>query len=172
MKTDIALSASSLSCVSSILIIALVVIEHRHALRPTSLFSLYVALSAVIDGIKCRSYFLRHGFYTEAAILGSLAAAACLSKVVLIIVQEFPKTHLLIDEDLKKCIGKEETSGFWWRSIFGWLNSTFAAGFKRRLLLDDLEPLNHELSSEVLLKKYRSKWKPSMLRYSHICHSN
>lgn len=114
LKSDIALAAASMSCVASFTIVVLVVAEHRFTLRPTSLLSLYILLSLLLDVVKSRSYFLRHGL----SVLGGLSTTAAAAKAILIGVQEIPKTALLIDKELRYTASKKATSGFWSRSVF------------------------------------------------------
>ncbi len=154
MRSDIALAAASMSCVASFTIVVLVVVEHRFTLRPTSLLSLYILMSLLLDVVKSRSYFLRHWM----SALGGLSAAAAAAKAILIAVQEIPKTALLIDENLRHTTSKEATSGFWNRSVFAWLNSIFLVGFRQTLCLEDLEPLDPPLSAGPLLNRFIPKW--------------
>ncbi|OAR02511.1 hypothetical protein LLEC1_06553 [Akanthomyces lecanii] len=154
LGSDTALAAASMSCVASFTIIVLIIVEHRFTLRPTSLLSLYILLSLLLDVVKSRSFFLRHGMST----LGSISAVAAAVKAILIGVQEIPKTALLIDQKLRQTASKEATSGFWSRSVFAWLNSIFLLGFRQTLHLEDLEPLDPPLSARPLFNQFNPKW--------------
>lgn len=120
----------------------------------------------LLDVVKSRSYFMREGLYEHAAHLGGLAAAAGASKLIIIIAQEVPRNNLLVDEAMRGTVGKEATRGFWSRSLFAWLNATFAAGFRRTLTLEDLEPLSPELSSQLLLGRFTAAWEKGMHRFA------
>lgn len=148
------MAASSLSCAGSVTIAALIFAEHRHALRPTSLFSVYTVLSLAIDAVKSRSYFLRH----DLQALGVLAAVAGTLKLAIVILQEVPKRHLLLDKKLRETVGKEATSGFWYRNFFAWVNSLFAKGSRGAVSIDDLDSLGPDLSSRTLLNRFSTIW--------------
>ncbi len=159
IRSDTALAAASVSCIASFTIVILIVVEHRFTLRPTSLLSLYIMLSLVLDIVKSRSYFLRHALST----LGGLSAAAATVKAIIMGVQEVPKTALLLDEQLRNTVSKEATSGFWNRRIFAWLNSIFLVGFRQTLRLEDLEPLDPALSARPLVNQFKPNWEKSVL---------
>lgn len=150
IRTDTALAAASLSCVASFATILLITAEHRYTLRPTSFLSLYISVSICLDVVKSRSFFLRHGLDT----LGSISVASAALKVVLVVTQEIPKTSLILDETARTTSGKEDTSGFWNRVIFAWLNMTLLTGFRRTISLKDLEPLGPALSAMPLFTKF------------------
>lgn len=153
VRTATALAAAALACVEAIAITATVFFDHRRALRPTSLFSLYIALGIIFDAAQSRSFFLRHD-----APLGALFAVSGGTKLVLAVLLEFPRRHLLIDSRLKETAGGEATRGFWYRSLFCWLNPLFIKGSRGELHLTDLEPLGPELSSKPLLDKFLGHW--------------
>lgn len=157
IRTDTALAAASLSCVAGCAIAFLLFIEYRHSLRPTALLSLYIIISFVLDVVKSRSYFIRSGLQT----LGGLSAVAAGLKLCLIILQEIPKRHLLVSDDLRDSTGKEATSGFFYRQFFGWLNSIFKSGFNSVLEVKDLERLSPDLSSMCLYPKFVKIWDKS-----------
>ncbi|OAA63985.1 ABC transporter, transmembrane domain, type 1 [Cordyceps fumosorosea ARSEF 2679] len=163
IRSDTALAAASVSSVASFTIIILIVVEHRFTLRPTSLLSLYILLSLALDIVKSRSYFLRHGLGT----LGGLSAAAAAVKAGIIGVQEVPKTTLLLDEGLRRHASKESTSGFWSRSVFAWLHPIFSVGFRQTLSLQDLEPLDTDLSTRPLFEKFSPHWDTRKTRSSN-----
>lgn len=154
IRTDTALAAASSSCAGSVAIAFLLFIEYRHSLRPTALLSLYIVFSLLIDVVKSRSYFIRH----ELQLLGSLSAAAGAVKLCITILQEVPKRHLLVDNNLRDATGREATGGFFYRNFFGWLNSIFVAGFRSVLKVKDLEQLSPDLASKSLYPKFLRIW--------------
>ncbi|EJP69038.1 ABC multidrug transporter, putative [Beauveria bassiana ARSEF 2860] len=136
----------------------------------SALLSLYIITSLVIDVSKSRSYFIRH----ELQALGSLSAAAAATKILITILQEVPKRHLLMDSELRNSTGREATGGFFYRNFFGWLNSIFATGFYTVLKVTDLEELGPELASRSLYPRFLQIWKtdnpdPSSGRLAIAC---
>lgn len=111
-------------------------------------------LSLILDAVKSRSYFIRHNLDA----LGSLSAVAGAIKLLIVILEEVPRRHLLIDVQLRSTAGKEATGGFLYRTFLGWLSSLFARGFSRVLSIKDLETLSPELSSRYLFKSFNAIW--------------
>lgn len=56
----------------------------------------------------------------------------------------------------------EDASSFVNRSVFWWFNTLPFRGAKQDLVVEDLFPLNHDLSSAVLVKLWERYWKPSI----------
>lgn len=151
--TSTAAADATLSLIASLAIVALVAAEHRKALRPSSLFSVYLFLSLLFDVVKSRSFFLRHD-----DALGGLAAGAAGAKLALSVLQEVPKRSLILDEHLRKYAGNETFAGFWNRACFVWVSSMFRRGYSQTLRLHDLEPLGPSLASKPLFNRFTKIW--------------
>ncbi|KAK2601519.1 hypothetical protein QQS21_004904 [Conoideocrella luteorostrata] len=148
------LAATSLSCVGAMCIVAVINLEHRHSLRSSSLISLYLGLTLLFDIVKSRSYLLRPGLRVH----GGLSAATAVIKLVLVLLEEIPKKEHIRNPKLKESLSKESASGFWNRSLFIWLNSTFLLGFRNILKVDHLGSLGSEFSSEQLTTRFEPIW--------------
>ncbi|OAA39066.1 ABC transporter, transmembrane domain, type 1 [Metarhizium rileyi] len=146
-RSDASLAAFSLVCVSTLCVVAAVSLEHRHSFRSSTLISLYLSLTALLDIVKSRSLFLRPHLHA----VGGLSAVAAAMKLALVLLQEFSKRTHVKDPVLRKSLSKEATSGIWNRSLFLWLNSTFLLGFRTILRIEDLGALDKH-SSYALVK--------------------
>ncbi|KAH8720629.1 ABC transporter FUM19 [Beauveria bassiana] len=79
-----------------------------------------------------------------------------------------------MDSELRNSTGREATGGFFYRDVFGWLNSIFATGFYTVLKVTDLEELSPELASRSLYPRFLQIWKtdnpdPSSGRLAIAC---
>ncbi|KAK6074134.1 ABC transporter [Seiridium cupressi] len=61
-------------------------------------------------------------------------------------------------EEEKRLGAPEEYSGFWTRTAFSWLVSTFRAGYSKIISLDDLPKLDTRLKSHLLREKLVRTW--------------
>lgn len=154
VRSDASLAAFSLVCVGTLCIVAAVSLEHRHSFRSSALISLYLSLTALLDAVKARSFFLRPRLHA----VGGLAAAAAAAKLALVLLQEVSKRTHIKDPALRRSLSKEATSGFWNRSLFLWLNSTFLLGFRTVLRIDDLGSLGDDFSADHLSARFEPVW--------------
>lgn len=153
-RTSATIAAASLDVALALVIGLVLFAEHKHAIRTSAFLGLYLALGAVIDATRSRSYFLRPGL----EIFGYLSASAGATRLALSIPEEIPKQVSLPDGSTED-LGKEATSGYWSRTIFLWLNSTLWLGFRTILSLKDLGSIGPEFSSKKLYARFQSVWK-------------
>ncbi|OAA60779.1 ABC transporter [Cordyceps fumosorosea ARSEF 2679] len=152
--------AASLDFVAALAVVTVVYIQHGHAIRSSAVFGLYLAIGTLIDGTKSRSYFLRH-----LTASGAVAAATAAMRLVLLVLEEVPKTKLIIDPELRTISNGEATSGFFSRSLFVFLLPMLRSGYNGILVLDDLSDLGIEFAARGLLLTLSDHW-PASLRTS------
>lgn len=153
-STNTTIPASSIDLAAAICIGATVYIEHRHSIRSSALFTLYLLAGVLTDAAKSRSFFLRPGM----TYLGGLVAAASALKLVLVGLQEVSKRSALIDGGLRRSVGHEATSGFLSRLIFLFLRPIFALGFGGQISLHHLSELDPEFAPERLYAEVKPHW--------------
>lgn len=78
-------------------------------------------------------------------------------KFALVVLLEIPKWAWL-DESVRKKLSREQTAGFWCRSLLIWLKQTLCIGYSENLTLDDIEDLSDEFSSEKLAVTFSRQW--------------
>lgn len=122
--------------------------------RSSAIVSVYLFLALAVNAVKSRSYFLRSGL----AANGALAAATCSIILLLLILQELPKTKLLLDSELKATLGGEAASGFWTRSFLLYLNPMFLIGYSSILQMKHLSNLGPELRSKLVHARLSRYW--------------
>lgn len=108
---------------------------------------------------KSRSAFLRPGL----ASIGGLTATAAAARFVLVVLEEIPRRFR--DPSLRKQLGIKGVSGFWSRSVFGWLIPVLLHGYSNVLRVEDLPSLGPKLSSEHLCAKFEKVWVKSDKNY-------
>ncbi|OAA75510.1 ABC transporter [Akanthomyces lecanii RCEF 1005] len=94
-RTETTSAASSLDLAASLGLCAVLYIEHRHAIRSSAFLALYLGLCLLLDAAESRSYFLR-----DLTPLGGITAAMAATRLALLIVEEIPKQHLIIDPEV------------------------------------------------------------------------
>ncbi|KAK2594831.1 hypothetical protein QQS21_007459 [Conoideocrella luteorostrata] len=162
-RSSVSLAASSLSCVSTFCIVAVVNLDHRQSLQSSTFVSVYLSLTTLLDIVKARSYFFRSGLQA----MGGLSSAAATIKFLLLILEEIPKRTQIRDSALRNSVSKESVSGFWNRAMFLWLNETLLLGFRDIIHVSSLGQLGREFSAKQLSDKFRPVW----TKYQRSSHS-
>ncbi|KAJ6788053.1 hypothetical protein PWT90_09274 [Aphanocladium album] len=152
--TTASIPAASLDLVASVALAAFIFVEHRHALRESAFLGLYLSITFLLDIAKCRSYFRRTGL--EA--LGGLAAAAAIIRLTIIILEELPRTALIVDDEIRQLTGREAAAGFWTRSLFLWLNPLIWKGYRGTIAIEDISEIGAEFSSRTLFEQFHPRW--------------
>ncbi len=154
--SDTTTPAGAVDLLAALCTACLVHAEHHHSLRSSGLFSLYLFVAGLADVTKSRSFFLRAG--TDA--LGGLEAAAAALELVLLLLQEISKRSAIVDVHLRDNVGIEATSGAMSKMLFLYLRPLFTIGFRRQLMLEDLDKLDPELAPELVHSQLKDYWPP------------
>lgn len=162
-RTGTTIPAASVDLVGAAALGAIVFLEHRHALRGSAFLGAYLLFAMIIDAIRSRSFYARHGMET----LGLLAAFSAVARLCLLGLEEMPKTKWFIGQEQRETLSGEATSGYWSRSLFLHLNPMFATGFRTALGLQDLTELSAEYTSKTLYPKIKQAWYGSKLKRKH-----
>ncbi len=148
------ISAAVLSFAASMCIAVVLYVEHMYSFQPSTFLSIYLALAALFDMVKARSYFIRSGFRA----VGGVAIALVVLKSALVALEEVSKARLIKSEYCHKPIGREAVSGFWNRSLFFWLNPTLILGFQKEITINELPDPGPEFDSERLHERFEPNW--------------
>ncbi|PHH80624.1 hypothetical protein CDD80_627 [Ophiocordyceps camponoti-rufipedis] len=150
LRTRTTLAAASLSLAVVVALGSLLYAEHRYSHSPSTLISLYLSVTILLDIASIRSLFLRGGLFAFAIV----SVAALVVKLLLLAFEEVPKRELSAP-----VTSKETSSGLWNRSVFWWLNSTLYRGYTAFLGVDDLPSLDHKLDSHRLVSSLNHEWR-------------
>ncbi|KAH0437695.1 ABC multidrug transporter [Colletotrichum camelliae] len=153
IRTPASLAAAILALVNSILLIGLIYVEHGRSTRPSKLLSMYLFISALADMAQARSLFLQQP--NTSGRIGAVFAASLTMKLLLVLLEEMPKS------DVREPSSKEEISGPINRSGFGWLSPLFLQGSRGTLNVRDLGNIDRKFDSARLLSILSSSWDSS-----------
>ncbi|KAK3325989.1 P-loop containing nucleoside triphosphate hydrolase protein [Apodospora peruviana] len=142
------ISSAALTLVSAFCMIVLSFLEHSRSLRPSVLIDAYLFLTILFDIAQTRTLWLA-STNTDETTFSRVFTAALAVKALLILLESQHKARWVVRWDVKQH-SPEETTGLFGLGVFFWLNRLFAAGFKKVLSLDDLFPLDQNMSSEAL----------------------
>lgn len=152
-RTDTTSAAASLDLIAALGLCAVVYVEHRHAIRSSAFLGVYLAICLLIGIAETRSYFMRH-----LTALGGVTVARAAACLALLALEEIPKRHLIIDDEIRQASEGEATSGFWTRAFFIYLSPIFRHGTRGELRMDNLTGIGIEFSSARLFAQLSSHW--------------
>lgn len=137
--------------------------EHSRSIRPSTMISVYLLTSIVLDLSRFRLVL----FYPGYPAIEWLLRSAFLVKVLLFAAEVTEKRDLLRSN--WKGESKEATSGIFNRALFLWLNGLLRKGYRTLLTVDLLTPLDSELLSASSPSTLRNKWNKGLLAtfFSH-----
>ncbi|KAL9595555.1 MAG: hypothetical protein Q9219_006375 [cf. Caloplaca sp. 3 TL-2023] len=126
--------------------------EHQRTIRPSLLLEAYLLLTLIFDAARVRTLWLQG--YNDAPAAVSTAALAI--KFCLLAVEALQKHQILRGEWTGQ--SPEATSGLFGKWLFLWLNRLFRTGYSKSLTIEDLTPLDKQLTSNYLYSKLRQPW--------------
>lgn len=148
--TSTSLAATVLTFLASAAIVAVVYGSHLNEFHASFVSSLYLSLTLLLDATKSRSFFNRPGL----ASLGAVAATTAGLKLVLVVLEEIPKTKLILTPSPH--ISPETTSGLWSRMTFVWVLPLLTRGYSRTIGIDDINGIGPEFAADRLYKEFGS----------------
>ncbi|RYP45042.1 hypothetical protein DL768_008557 [Monosporascus sp. mg162] len=147
------ISSATLQLCASILLAVLSHWEHRNAVRPSFLISVFLFLTSILDAARARTQALIEG----QLIVASILIAIIVAKLLLLLIESKEETRILLPEYSET--SSELRSSLFSRAFFTWLLPVLSAGFKGVISSEDLPAVNENLSSEALTARVESKWK-------------
>ncbi|TQV95962.1 ABC transporter [Cordyceps javanica] len=151
-KTPVSIAAATVNVLVALQMIALAWIEDARSVRPSTLLSLYLVITVLLDLPQVRTLWLRGGLDATA---GTTTVAVALKTLFLIVENKGKRAHLL---SVHRNLPPEATSGIVNRSFLWWINDTFCRGFYKALAVEDLDRLDDALLSDGLNKAVIRAW--------------
>lgn len=151
-QTEASLVADVLTFIAAGTSLALSLVDHQRALRPSTLLALYLSTLIVLGIARTRTLWLMR--------LGSSVPAVETANFVFIVtalVLESLELRSLQRTD-QKLGAPEQYSSFWNRTCFAWLGATLRLGHANVMSVDDLPSLDTHLQSATLRDKLISSW--------------
>jgi ATP-binding cassette subfamily C (CFTR/MRP) protein 1 len=122
-----AVVAASLALICSLGLVVLSHLEHIRSLRPSPIINGYLLLTLVFDIARVRSLFLNGVSGPLAACFSSMMGV----KIMVLLAEAIEKRGILLEP--YRYLSPEETSGFYSKSFFFWLNQLLTTGSSRLL---------------------------------------
>ncbi|KAM3435751.1 hypothetical protein NHJ13734_005395 [Beauveria thailandica] len=132
-------SPLSVTLVTSLFFLYLSYLKHTRSVRPSTLLTLYLGLSTLLDLARVRTLF----YLQSANHLAAVFLAGFCVKVVMFALELYEKRRLLRPKWQHSA--PEATSSTYSRALFIWLNSLMVKGFRSSLTVDTLTPIDGDL---------------------------
>ncbi|KAK4202032.1 putative multidrug resistance-associated protein [Triangularia verruculosa] len=140
--------ADALTFASSICMIILSFLEHSKSPRPSILLNAYLFIAILLDISQTRTIWLASTNDDEYNYARIFTVGVAI-RALLVVLESQSKSRSILQWD-NKAHSPEETSGLYGLSAYFWLNKLFLRGYRGVLTLDDLFPLDHNISSDKL----------------------
>ncbi|OAA75466.1 ABC transporter, transmembrane region, type 1 [Akanthomyces lecanii RCEF 1005] len=154
------LAALSVTLVTSLFFLYLSYLEHTRSVRPSTLLTLYLGLSTLLDLARVRTLF----YLQSADDLAAVFLAGFCVKVVIFALELYEKRRLLRPKWQDSA--PEATSSTYARALFIWLNSLMMKGFRASLTVDTLTPIDNDLLKASEPSSLLDRWNKARLAYS------
>ncbi|KAM3447999.1 hypothetical protein MY3296_008205 [Beauveria thailandica] len=170
-KTASTLAALSVTLVTSLFFLYLSYLEHTRSVRPSTLLTLYLGLSTLLDLARVRTLF----YLQSANHLAAVFLAGFCVKVVMFALELYEKRRLLRPKWQDSA--PEATSSTYSRALFIWLNSLMVKDFRSSLTVDTLTPIDGDLLKASEPSSLLDRWnradqtKKHALLWTFIMHS-
>ncbi|OAR03170.1 hypothetical protein LLEC1_03577 [Akanthomyces lecanii] len=153
-RSNLALSAASMSLFASFGIVVILYVSHTHSLQPSAFLSVFLSLTMIFDIAMARSFFRRHGLGT----IGALQNCVIILKLAIVVLEEVSKRTLFQAEQSRMSVSREGAAGFWNRATFTWLYPILSIGFCKELSLDDLPEIGEEFDCLRNFDDFSLRW--------------
>ncbi|POR38791.1 Canalicular multispecific organic anion transporter 2 [Tolypocladium paradoxum] len=136
-------------------------LEHVRSVRPSSLLSVYLGVSILLDLARVRTLF----FVPESRTVAAVLLASFCTKILVFTLEVTEKRHLLLVEWQDE--SPEATSGVINRALFIWVNAVFIRGFRTLLTVNTLTPLDAEILSASRPATLIERWERTKKSSQH-----
>lgn len=126
--------------------------EHRRSLRPSTLLTVYLGLSTLLDLARTRTLF----FFAAGHQIASVSLASYCVKVLIFGLEVAEKRRLMLDNPAN--IGPEDTANVYRRALFLWLNRLFVESYRSLLSIESLPNIDQEILSASDPGSLRLRW--------------
>ena len=150
VRTSVA--AAALSVVTGVGILVLSTLEHSRSIRPSTILQLFLITTILSDTAICRTLWL----IGKDDQIERAFTVAVFSKAVLLCLEVVEKRRWL--EPKYKNLKGEALGGFANLSVFWWLNDIFLTGYKKILVLADIEGIEEARRAQALETTFQEHW--------------
>lgn len=136
-----------LSVVSTTCVLILSPLEHGRSLRPSITLCSYLTLTLLLDAVRTRTLWLS-SLTADEPVVSRVSTAGLALKVSIALLESRHKAPCATT-DLKQR-SPEEKTGIYGLGAYVWLNKLFLTGYQKSLNMEDLYPLDSNMSAEHL----------------------
>ncbi|KAH8879372.1 ABC transporter [Thozetella sp. PMI_491] len=151
-RSAVSVAVATVNLLVAIQLAALSWLEDSRSVRPSTLLTLYLFSTIILDLAQARSLWLLGNDNTLAGLFSANLAV----KLALLILEAQQKRDYL--KQPYQNLSPESTSGIISRSFLFWINVLFQRGFRTSISSEDLFPLDEDLSSEKLKARLQDAW--------------
>lgn len=155
--------AAVLRLIAALLMLALSAVAHSRSPRPSTLLTIYLFITLLMDAAQARTLFLSSNDHLDRAYSSTFCASVAV-KVGILVLEARQKREWVRWTNNEKEHSPEETSGILSLSVYFWLNKQLLAGYRSILTLETILPLDLSLDAEVLHAKFSRNIKYERLK--------
>ncbi|KAF5605003.1 multidrug resistance-associated 1 [Fusarium pseudocircinatum] len=148
----VSVAAACVSFASSLMSCVLSRVEHAKSPRPSSLLSLFLAVSLILDVALLRTLWL----VPMSAAIPAVFTAAFALKAIIVVLEGRSKARYLVAGSEHH--SPEVTAGLYARAVFAWVTPLLLTGFRKLLRPMDLFELDEEMGSAGLVDGFWKHW--------------
>ncbi|RKK95508.1 hypothetical protein BFJ68_g14723 [Fusarium oxysporum] len=148
----ISVAAACVSFASSLMSCVLSRAEHAKSPRPSSLLSLFLAVSLLLDVALLRTLWL----VPMSTAMPAVFTAAFALKAIVVVLEGWSKAPYLVADPGPH--SPEVTAGLYARAVFAWVTPLLLTGFRKLLRPMDLFELDEEMGSAALIDGFWKHW--------------
>lgn len=154
--------ATSITIVSYSIILYASCLEHVFSIRPSSIITLYLGPSFLLDLLRMRTLFGTEG----QQLTSKLYAYAVIIKLIATCLEALPKRNILFWQ------WKDEspitTTGLFGLALYTWVNPLLWSGYKTKTTLDSLPTLPKKIQQAARPVSLMEKWEISKSIITHL----
>ncbi|EMT60451.1 Multidrug resistance-associated protein 1 [Fusarium odoratissimum] len=148
----VSVAAACVSFASSLMSCVLSRAEHAKSPRPSSLLSLFLAVSLLLDVALLRTLWL----VPMSTAIPAVFTAAFALKAIIVVFEGWSKAPYLVADSGPH--SPEVTAGLYARAVFAWVTPLLLTGFRKLLRPMDLFELDEEMGSAALIDGFWKHW--------------
>ncbi|KAG4267241.1 hypothetical protein FPRO04_04853 [Fusarium proliferatum] len=147
-STKTAIAEPVLGLIESFALAALSFVEHQNSRKPSKLIGAFLVITIILDIALVRTFWIR-----SMHSIASVFTASFVIKMILLILEETPKSPLSDKEKIQ-----ETASGVVNRSFFWWLNGLFLQGHRTILETEDLQAIDSKFDTDHVSTPLEKQW--------------
>ena len=156
LRNDASIAADILFLAAFAGAIMLSYLDHIRSIRPSTVLAIFLSTMTLLSVARVRTIWLVWSTNSIPMVIPVLLSFILILTLVSLLLESLEKRKNIDQTDPDAT--PEQFSGFWKRTSFAWLASTFRQGYRRILTVHELPALDPKLDTDVLLQQLESKW--------------